>query len=127
MSTISDIQRYLAERSGMKTEEDDEKEQFVDTEDSNSRQNDGLRIETGADIKGAKTEKKVHKAKFISFSPSKSSLAPITPTGPPIFILGLDDTFLGITKVSDGVPVSDLRKTNASKNKKMMKKNKDNF
>jgi len=51
MSTISDIQRYLAERSGMKTEDDDEKEKELDiTNDTNSRQDVGpLHIDTGAD------------------------------------------------------------------------------
>ena len=95
------------------------------TNESNPRLSHGLKIDTDPDK--IKTEKKVHKAKFISFSPSISTLAPCTPTGPPIFILSLDDKFLGITKVNDGVPTRDLRKNNASKNKKIMKKNKDNF
>jgi len=122
----------LKEReSGYTPHKDDEeadglREQLIPTNGTNSRASLGLHIETGTD-KGAKTEKKVHKAKFISFSPSKSTLAPSTPAGPPIFILSLDDNFKGIERVNDGVPNKDLRKKNASRNKSLMKKNKDNF
>ena len=129
MHTISIIQQYLKEReSGFTPQKDDEEEdpykpQFVPTNGTNSRAS--LHIDTGPS--GAKTEKKVHKAKFISFSPSKSTLAPHTPAGPPIFILALDDNFKGIERTNDGVPNKDLRKKNASRNKSLMSKNKDNF
>ena len=106
-------------------EADEFREQLVPTNGTNSRASIGLHIETGTDK--TKTEKKVHKAKFISFSPSKTTLAPATPAGPPIFILSLDDNFIGIEKINDGVPNKDLRKKNASRNKSLMKKNKDNF
>lgn len=87
MNTIRDIQRYLNERSGIKNEDDDQKddqhqEQYVPSNGTtplNGELKDGaLHIDTEGSVK-TKTEKKVHKAKFISFSPSKTTLAPATP------------------------------------------------
>jgi len=69
----------------------------------------------------------VHKAKFISFSPSKSTLTQVK-LGPPIFLLGTkDQPFVGVKQADDGLSKRDLRKNNASKNKKMMLKNNENF